>query len=397
MNLRSGSPAGSSADAINDLLSVRPATQADATHLAIPSATRPDFYLPLDTSASARRACWAYNGLRPIRRRLPRAAIGLAASLWGGRGRRLVPASRLIRADRGDGSLLGCLADELGVSPLAAAIGTPRRDGWWKPTLQLFDQAGHPVGFAKIGLGALADRLVTNEHAALTSGAKPASIKVPAALAMIRWRDLAVVVTEPMPPTVRRRPDDAGAPTAAMASLWGNADPVALVGGPWWAATRRRLDAVAGTGDAAPELDRMGEILAAAATVAAGAQVVHGRWHGDWVPWNMAHDRDGTVWLWDWEYSGADVPAGTDRMHWAYQVARVLRGESVADSGTFARNSTTADLVAAGCSDDQVQVLSFVHAAELCTRAIEARSLGADLGDEIEDWLRWLAETADRL
>lgn len=34
------------------------------------------------------------------------------------------------------------------------------------------------------------------------------------------------------------------------------------------------------------------------------------RWHGDFAPWNRARDRQGRLWVWDWEKSEEDAVAG---------------------------------------------------------------------------------------
>ena len=55
------------------------------------------------------------------------------------------------------------------------------------------------------------------------------------------------------------------------------------------------------------------------------------RWHGDWVPWNLARCSRGLV-AWDWEYSEPAAPVGLDDVHGRYQQHRVVQRRSVADA-----------------------------------------------------------------
>ena len=50
-----------------------------------------------------------------------------------------------------------------------------------------------------------------------------------------------------------------------------------------------------------------------------------GRWHGDWVPWNMT--RDGSqILLWDWEHQEPGVMLGFDHLHYLAQELRQRSG-----------------------------------------------------------------------
>ena len=58
-------------------------------------------------------------------------------------------------------------------------------------------------------------------------------------------------------------------------------------------------------------------------------EVAFGRWHGDWVEWNLA-EADGELWAWDWAYSAPDVPFGFDLLQFFHLRHRILRGEAPA-------------------------------------------------------------------
>ena len=60
-----------------------------------------------------------------------------------------------------------------------------------------------------------------------------------------------------------------------------------------------------------------------------------GRWHGDWVPWNLAVSAAG-LHAFDWEHSASEVPVGLDLAHWAFQVSLVLHGSDAAAAAAAA-------------------------------------------------------------
>ena len=107
-----------------------------------------------------------------------------------------------------------------------------------------------------------------------------------------------------------------------------------------------------------------------------GVEAVHGgrerawaRWHGDWVPWNLARSGRGLV-AWDWEYSEPGAPVGLDELHCIYQVARHRRGGQVQDA---------LGLVRASAED---QWLADAHLVMLSTRhRLLERLTGRPVGD----------------
>jgi hypothetical protein len=64
---------------LGELLGLRRAAAGDAvTHLALPNAANPKFYVPVTHRKAAVASCLAYNGLRPPSIARRRAAVG-----WG--------------------------------------------------------------------------------------------------------------------------------------------------------------------------------------------------------------------------------------------------------------------------------------------------------------------------
>jgi hypothetical protein len=291
-------------------------------YAVIPSVERARFLLPLASRRVTAASLLAYNALRPPKVRASRAAIGLLARA-GALGLTRAP----VLTVHGGPLLWDHLAELLGADRLHAAIGIRPPDPHHKPTLQLFDDAGRPRGYAKFGWNDGTRAMVRAEAATLAGLPEPGG-DVPAAPRLARhtrWQDREVAVIEPMPRGVRRirRPDTPR--VAAMLAVARRGGPPAaprpFAGSSFLDTWRRRA-----TGD-----------TAAAASAAVDALVARdgdltlefGDWHGDWVPWNMARHR-GRLLVWDWENRAPDVPVGFDLAHQAFQTALSTHGRPAA-------------------------------------------------------------------
>ncbi len=352
----------SSLAALTELLDLRPGGGADRTRLGVVAGrSGPRFLVPLDFPEASPQACLAYLGLRNRKTQLSRGAVGLALKANLGR----FVAREELSADTGPESLIALLADLLedrDEEPgLAVAVGLNRIDEVWKPTLQVFRPDGTPAAFVKIGLGPVGDHLVATEAATLAAwGEHPdPRLVVPDLIADTRWNGLRIAVVAPLPGDSRRLPP--GAPSAwAVRELDGPEQYARLDAAPWW--TNRRA-ACAEQGPVDELLDR---IEARHDT----ADHAWARWHGDWVPWNLARCHLGLV-AWDWEYSEPGAPVGLDEVHGAYQQARVAEGRSIAEALRAAHHG-------AGWVAD-------AHIAMLITRSAELeRLLGAPPADQAE-------------
>jgi hypothetical protein len=355
-------------EAVTALLGLRPAgapgsTSTTARFGVVAGRSGPRFLVPLDHPAAAPQACLAYLGLRDLRTRATRGAAGLALRAGVRRG----VIAEVLEADAGPGSLL----DELGRllehpehgRALAVAVGLGQHDEVWKPTLQVFRPDGEPAAFVKVGLGAVADQLVATEAATLALwGQEPdPRLVVPELLAEARWEGLRLAVVAPLPTDARRLPAQQVTDAWPVRELDGPLRTVAPADAPWWQARRaanaehRRVDEL---------LDRIEQRHRAPAS--------WGRWHGDWVPWNLARCHRGLV-AWDWEYSEPGAPVGLDEVHGAYQVARVGQGRSISAALAAARASTADPW------------LADAHLAMLVTRSTELERLtGRPPTDQLE-------------
>jgi hypothetical protein len=349
VTVRAGRPA-TALDAITDLLDLRPApagaTSSTAPRLGVVAGrSGPRFLVPVSHPAAASAACLAYLGLRDARTRLQRGAVGWALRARAGR---FVAKEELV-ADAGPGSLLHrleeLLHDDEHEPGLAVGIGLGHLDEVWKPTLQVFRSDGTPAAFVKVGLGPVGDRLVGTEAETLAAwGRHPdPRLVVPELIADETWNGLRLAVVAPLPTDVRRLPP--GAPSAwAVRELDGEAATGPLGDAPWWRA-RRAAEAdepVAGGDAIAALLDRIEERYGAV------DEARWARWHGDWVPWNLARCHRGLV-AWDWEYSEPGAPVGLDEVHGAYQQARVVEARPIAEALAVARGAAV-ELVRTGTS-----------------------------------------------
>jgi len=127
------------------------------------------FRVPLSTRAAASASLLRYNALRPVRKRLARSAMG-AAFATGTAAPLRRDVLRVLVDDRVPAHDLASylvshhLRQALDVPDLALGIGVHPPTPNAKPTLQVFDPAGRPLAYAKVGRGsarALVEREVS--------------------------------------------------------------------------------------------------------------------------------------------------------------------------------------------------------------------------------------------
>jgi hypothetical protein len=284
----------------------------------VPSLADARFLLPLASRKVTAASVLAYNALRPPRVRASRAVIGGLARLG------LLGVTRApVLTVEGGPLLWEHLAELLGADRLHAAIGIRPPDPHHKPTLQLFDDAGRPRGYAKIGWNDGTRAMVRSEAATLAALPPPEGDfpAVPRLLKHTQWQDREVAVIEPMPSRVRRIRRPSTPRTAAMLAVARPGEPRPVAGSPFVATWRRRATGGAmAAAETDPGLSTVDAAIDALVTRDGDVRCGFGEWHGDWVPWNMARHRGGLL-VWDWENHGVDVPVGFDLAHQAFQVA----------------------------------------------------------------------------
>ena len=338
---------------------------ATARYAVVPSLERARFLLPLGSRRVTAASVLAYNALRPPKVRASRAAIGLLARV-GALGLTRAPVLS-VHAPDGAELLWDHLAGLLGEPRLHAAIGIRPPDPHHKPTLQLFDDAGRPRGYAKIGWNDGTRAMVRAEAAVLTGLATGDGLpETPRLLLHTRWHDREVAVVEPMPGDVRRLRDPDQPRLAAMLAVARRGGPPAPARpvGAFLAGWRRR---------AAPAIEPAIDALEARD---GGLLLEFGDWHGDWVPWNMARHRGGLI-VWDWENSGTGVPVGFDLAHQAFQTALSGHGWPAAECAAAVDASLTEHGPALGLSPAARRFVADAYLIELWLRAYELSADGA--------------------
>ena len=363
----------------------------------LPGRTSPRLLLPDAPKPVLRAAITHYRGLRRLPANLARQALGVAAGAG-------VPMSRdrltvQVRSDADAATLpLACIARELERPRLWATFGV-RTGANRKATMQLLDERGTSVGYAKLGWNATADDYVSTEARALREvGGGQGLMRAPRLLASFAQGERPVVVMEPLPAGVR---GVRGAQQSPSSAELFDLCPVER---------RARTGSTAHLRAHARRLDRLGSSGAGADVVSRATALVRrleedrrivpvqARWHGDLTPWNCAREPDGQLWAWDWESCESDVVAGLDAVHWEFSV---LREAGSLDDITLAACLERArrHLTAAG---HEPATRSLVAAVYALTVAERAATLAAREGGWERVWitpaqvLRLLAE-AERL
>jgi hypothetical protein len=342
------------------------------SYAVVPSASRPRFLVPLLSRRTASKSLRHYNALRRRKVRAARVGLSMLARLGAFN---LPAASRLTvtapaEIAQADMDLIHHLSIELGLSDLAGACGVRTPDPNYKPTVQLFDNSGCPVGFAKVGWNDATRSLVAAEARALQQvpHASPDHPIVPRVLLTTEWRGQTVVVVEPLPSRIRRigRSEAVRVTEALVIARRGGPPkpPQALAASPF---IKRTLQAAR-----SPMVhDAIGDVLAVLterfARLSGDTAVEFGWWHGDWVPWNLG-TVDGRLVAWDWEHSGPDMPVGSDIAHDALQRAIVLDGLDVSAAVERVRSQLVRTSPQLGLSTIQRDVVLVAYLIEMWLR-----------------------------
>lgn len=186
-----------------------------------------------------------------------------------------------------------------------------------KPVLNVFSESGTELGFAKVGLGALADQLVAAEARALrelaTMGLK--EIQVPHVISVTPWRNHSVLVMSSLRPDRPQR--HLPLPASALREL-GSAQ--RTHSGPIHTSQWLERIVIASHMESESSLT---ELSAAFHDWVGETEWEFVPWHGDFGPWNMARTSEAPM-VWDWERFEWDMPRGLDGLH--FLVHRDLAG-----------------------------------------------------------------------
>lgn len=277
-------------------------------YLVLPHARHPRLIVPRHGPAAA-AAVAGFNAGRSRRARL--VSGPLRAILRHGAGPLMFRDQMLVRA-AGD-TLQSHLSDLLGQELLLAVqISPPRANR--KPVVQLLDQKGTIIGFAKIGVNELTRRLIRHEASVLETLGRAGTTAVtpPTVRHFGCWRNTEILVLRPLP-SWHQEPSRAAAPLlrAAMTEVAGISGVARrpLADSAFWLRICAELDALGERG--APFRKVLGQLAERDGRTVLG----FGSWHGDWTRTNVAPHGD-SVLAWDWERFGTNVPIGFDALHY---------------------------------------------------------------------------------
>lgn len=333
------------------------------------------FLVPASSRRAAARSVLSYNRLRPMKVRAARSVIG--AALRVGAAGPLSEPRRIVAAPDA-AVLLDHLATVLGEPGLVFAGTEKGGSGFVTPVLQLFTPDGRPVGFAKIGWDAVTSSMIHAEADALELAGRAGwqRVFVPEVAWRGAWEGLELLVTAPMPRATRRLRSSELPPVEPLHE-------VAALDGPL---TRRGVTAstywagALATGAAATRAGRTGlaRHLEAVERDHGDAELAFGRWHGDWVEWNLARAH-GRLYAWDWAYSAPDVPFGIDLLQFFHLRHLVLRDEAPDVSLAHAASDAAPGLARLGIAGDERGAVIALHRTEVLLRHERARQARDDV------------------
>jgi hypothetical protein len=363
-------------------------------YTVVPSLANPKFLVPTESHATSADSFWKYNAMRSRRTRAGH--IALAAAFRSGVAHRIFGDQLLVSCDdrlsdeeRASHMLLAHLSRELNTPQLLAAMSVRRMTPNAKPTLQLFAPTGSLVGFAKLGWSPATRSMVQTESTSLEEVAgKLRSVVAPSVMAKGYWRERYYSVTKPLPEAVGRwtTPPAQAANLILEVAHSGEVARRSVAGSPYEHRLRDQLSLAGVTPETrvlSAWLDRL---------VIPKTQLDFGRWHGDWVSWNMARTGD-KVAVWDWEHSAPMAPIGFDALHWYFQRTLPARG---IDAAVQAVDNARHDLQAVGVSESAMAYVASLYLLEMFVRSVRLQRGGGGWNPRLHPRMLDFAAQRDR-
>jgi len=367
-------------------------------YLVVPNLRRPEFLVPVDAFAASRAAFSRYLTTDSLRAQIQG---GLAAGAFGTPvGKRLVRSRVFVgiepsvpRADWASYLLLRHFGEVLGAPDLVAYLPVRRAIPNAKPTMRLFERSGSPLGYAKVGWSDATRAVVRNEARALVEVRdRLTTLQAPALASAGRWQGNDYAIASPLPAGIGSYRAEPSTTPQLLLDIAESGTPSrsTLAQSTFAARVRADLEQAAENEPEASAvllgwLDRL---------VQRDDVLDFGRWHGDFVPWNLGSTSRGPV-AWDWEYSDPDVPLGLDLVHWHFQ------HRLSPTRGTLAEATRTADAEAArlttlGITPQATGLVTSLYLLEVLTRAVRMANQGAGWNPKLYPQLLDVAASRDR-
>ena len=291
----------------------------------LPSIAHPRMLIPRGSRRVTAAALLSYRAIRPIKTRIGRSGLGWAAACGLPPSLGMLSVQRRSNRSAAQALPLSEISGRLGAGPIVAAIGIRLGDNR-KPTLQLFDQRGGAVGYAKLAWNEPSRGFIETERdtmASLAGGSE--HMRVPKLLGEGTWDGYPFLVSTPLPKDVRAVRGHVDPPSPQeLFSLCDVHRQGPVSGTAHFTALGRRLALM--PDNSVQNLRQSTNTVYRLLLERNQCVPVSRIWHGDMAPWNVARDRSGLLWCWDWETSEADAVAGLDAWHWAVSVRREARG-----------------------------------------------------------------------
>lgn len=374
-------------------ISVGPRSEHDTSFRFVPGVRRTHMLVPANHPKAAAGAVDRPSASDSRRKTLKRRAVG-AALRSPKLADTMMPTTLTVGSS--EDSILDHLSDAVGHGvQFSMAIGSRRANR--KPVLAVY--AGDTeVGFAKVGLNPLANRLIEREAETLValSQARITHFRSPRVIHHAQWRSNSVLLMESLRP--QRRSLSGEIPHAAIVEIVRTGTPTTepVAGTEWF----KHLLIAANTlrEQGRPELSRLTDNYRGAfGTVRAP----FGRWHGDLGPWNMVWDKSSAS-IWDWERSEASVPAGLDAVHFTChsslrEIGNLSRARAALEtSGTAALREAITGVGANGSNDRLLRACLLGYLLSVGARFSEdAERHGGEMVRPLADW--YLAVLDDQL
>lgn len=352
-------------------------------YAVVPSRSRPRFLVPLGVPRAVTSAFTSHLSTVSPGSRLAGHAIssafrsGAAGRAFRDRLRVGIDARVPVRRRR-EHLLMREFAAVLDVPHLVGVHPVRRATPNAKPTVRLFDAQGSAVGYAKVGWSPPTRTLVRNEAEVLAAlSGRAGGLTVPRPLAQGLWGqapgDKDYLITSPLPPGLgpwRTPPSASGSILRQIAST-GRSRSAPLAGSPYARGVHARLRAAERA-----QPDEAQALLRWLALLESTQQPLEfGRWHGDWVPWNLATTREGGA-VWDWEYSAPEAPVGFDLLHWHFQ-SSLASPTATLDSAAVDMREHLHELEVVGVPAAAHRLVAHLYLLEMLTRAVGLAAEGS--------------------
>ena len=366
-------------------------------YIVVPDLRRPKFLVPVAARSASRAAFSRYLTTSSLRTR----ALGYVSAAGFGSpvGERVMGArlfvginSAIPRDEWSRWLLLRHLEEVLGATDLVAYLPVRRAVPNAKPTLRLFERGGRPMGYVKVGWSLATRAVVRNEAAALAAVQNRLRLlRAPQLSASGVWQGNEYAVAAPLPKGVRSYTEEPSTTPQLLLDIAQSGD---VSRGPLVDSSfaRRVHGDLALASANQPEAS---EVLLQwlQRLEARPHELDFGRWHGDFVPWNLGRTAAGPV-AWDWEYSDPDVPVGFDLVHWHFQ-HRLSPADGTLVAAMRVADEQAPRLTSLGVAPGSTGQVTSLYLLDMFTRSVRMAAAGAGWNAKFYPAMLDLARTRD--